>query len=210
MKKWLALVLASLLVLSTMAAFAAVTPSKSTGDLTKIDTASITTSTGAAVADDFVVGIPEEEPAKTTEIVEKLFDTTTKGGAPIDYFPAGIQKDIAAKLPEGYDLKTLDLNEIIALVIENYDEAYGDIDIVFNFGTLYKEDQDVFAVLGNYTEAKAADEKDADYTSEDGVEWILLDAEPQEDGAVKITFTGDAMKAAEAADSSTLALLNTK
>ena len=205
MKKWLALVVAALLALSTMVAFADVTPSKDTSDNTKIVDESIETSTGVAIADDFIAAIPEETPEKVNEVVKELFDTTTKGEDAIKYFPEDIQKAIEEKLPEGVTLSDLELNEIIALVIENYDEAYGDIDIVFAFNTLYKPEQTIFALLGNYT-ADKADEVEA----EDGVEWTLLDAVGQEDGTVKVTFTQEALMAAEAADASMLAILNTK
>jgi len=203
MKKWLALVVAALLALSTMVAFADVTPSKDTSDNAKIVEESIETSTGVAIADDFIAAIPEETPEKVNEVVKELFDTTTKGEDAIKYFPEDIQKAIEEKLPEGVTLSDLELNEIIALVIENYDEAYGDIDIVFAFNTLYKPEQTIFALLGNYTADKAVE-------AEDGVEWMLLDAVGQEDGTVKVTFTQDALKAAEAADASMLAILNTK
>ena len=206
MKKWLALVVAALLALSTMAAFAA-TPSKTTSDLAKIDAASIETSTGVAVADDFVIAIPAEDPAKVTEVVEGLYEDTTKGGKPvIAYFDDETADAIADLLPAGVNLEELELNELISLVIENYDEAYGDIDIVFYFNTQYKPEPDQYlvAVLGNYSADKAAQVE-----AEDGVEWTALEAEGQDDGGVKVTFTQDALIAAEEAEVSMLGILST-
>jgi len=204
MKKWLALVVAALLALSTMAAFADVTPSKTTE--VKIDAEKIETSTGTAVGDDFIVATPEEVPEKTEEVVKELFDLTSKDDTPVvTYFSEDTQKTIAELLPEGTDLTSLEMSEIIALVIENYDESYGDIAIVFHFETTaYDPDQSLVAMLGIYSAAEAANVE-----AEDGVEWFALAAEAVDNGDVKVTFTQDVLVKAEAADSCTLGILNT-
>lgn len=204
MKKWLALVVAALLALSTMAAFADVTPSKTTE--VKIDAEKIETSTGTPVGDDFIVATPAEVPEKTEEVVKELFDLTSKDDTPvITYFSEDTQKTIAELLPEGTDLTSLEMSEIIALVIENYDESYGDIAIVFHFETTaYDPDQSLVAMLGIYSAAEAANVE-----AEDGVEWFALAAEAVDNGDVKVTFTQDVLVKAEAADNCTLGILNT-
>ena len=205
MKKWLALVVAALLALSTMAAFAAI---ESPLAVAKIDPDTITTSTGVPIGDDFVVETPDfdENPEIVKPVVDALKEIADKDEPIITYFDDATKDAIADLLPLDVNIEDLELNELVNLVIENYDEAYGDIDITFYFDTEYKPEPDQYlvAVLGNYS-ADKVDEVEA----EDGFEWTALEAKGQDDGGVRITFTGDSLKAAEAADYSLLGILST-
>ena len=210
MKKWLALVVAALLALSTFAAFAVDSPKPEA----TIDADSIKSTTDAEIEEDFIVAVPEEEPEQLAEMTEKA-EEVIKGGDPIvELFDEDVQKAIEEKLPEETDLETLEMNELIPLIVENYEEEYGDVEVVIHFPTDYNEDQDLVAMLGCFTEANVDEE-----AGKDGYEWFALEAEALEDevkedgtvedGGVKITFTQDALEAAEAADARLLGILST-
>ena len=91
---------------------------------------------------------------------------------------------------------------------------FPDSRFVIHFPTDYNEDQDLVAMLGCFTEANVDEE-----AGKDGYEWFALEAEALEDevkedgtvedGGVKITFTQEALEAAEAADARLLGILST-
>ena len=196
MKKIFALLMAIVMMSLTFAL--AALPSKTSGDIATV---------GELVADGdenkdiggLQIIIVEDETVDETlgEIVE-----ATKEKTPFEFFPEDVQKEIAEKLGEDFDPKTLELNEFVALDVIGYEpEKYGSVMAPFTFETEYKADQKVFPVLGFYDNGEE-------------IEWVTLgekfiEGEVQEDGSVNITFEDALLARMDASPSIAMALLST-
>jgi len=218
MKKWMTVLVAMMMVLSMTVAYAA--PSKTTSDMTQV--VEMTSSTGAVVAEDFVLAVAEDSEAVAEEIAKIfVFVNGTEGEAaeaqaPVAYFPVEVQEEIGAALvalvegteEEVIDLSKLELNEFVAIDTENYNAEYGDLTANLQFATVYEVDQKVVGVVGIYS-----GEKDAN--GEYVVEWNVAAAEVVEitvDGktetAVQMTFTQELLEKMETAATVAMAILS--
>ena len=79
-----------------------------------------------------------------------------------------------------HNLKNIDvrvpLNEFVGIAVLNYKPEYGDVTATLEFGTPYQAGQKIYPVTNI------------------GGEWTAETAEAQEDGTVKITFTGEELQ----------------
>ncbi len=185
MKKVLSLILATLLVLTSIAAVAEeVLPSKTTSDLAEV--------TEVAAENGEVVLTVVEESDKYVEVLAATVEAVLNGTAPADLFTADTKAAIVEKAGEA----ELELNEMVAIAAPDYTAENGAVTAKFTFETLYTAEQTLIAVVSCYTG--------------EAVEEIVLDAKADEAGAVVVSFTADAMAKIAAADSAILAILNTK
>lgn len=184
MKKVLSLILATLLVLTSVAAVAEALPSKTTTDITVVN---------ETVAESGEVVISVVEPTeKVLEALTTAVETILSGEKAVSIYTEDTQAAIAAKVADA----ELELNEIVAVSAPAYTAENGAVTAKFTFATVYTAEQTLVAVVTVYTA--------------DAVEEIVLDAAANEDGSVTVSFTADAMAKIAAADAATLAILNTK
>ena len=195
MKKIFALLLA-IVMMSLTVAFAAL-PSKTSGDIATVGKLVADGDENKAIGGLQIVIVEDETVDETlSEITE-----ATKERAPIEFFPEDVQKKITEKLGEDFNLKTLELNEFVALDVIGYEpEKYSTIAAPFTFETEYKADQKVFPVIGFYDGEE--------------IEWAtladqFLEGEIQEDGSVNITFEDAMLARMDASPSIAMALLST-
>ncbi len=102
------------------------------------------------------------------------------GKAAIEYFDAAAQQGLASLLPAGFDPKTLKLNEMFGLLVQNYVEGMGDVDVLFDCATPYAAGQTIVAMLG--------------ISDGSNVIWTPM-AATVENGQVKVHFTEAQIKA---------------
>lgn len=198
MKKILSILVVAIMVCS-MTAFAAV-PSKTTTNATVVTT--IVSTTGVEIAETFSVAVAEDAEPVAKEI-EKIYTFVTTNEAPvIEYFPEEVKTEIIAKLPETIAAEEVEINEFVTIEQMEYTEEYGDVQVTFSFTTVYAPEQNLVALVGLFS-------GEVDENGEPVVEWIVLDAVATEDGSVEITFTQDAMLKMQAAESTSLAIINT-
>lgn len=185
MKKVLSLILATLLVLTSIAAVAEeVLPSKTTSDLAEV--------TMVAAENGEVIITVVEESDKYVEVLAATVEAVLNGTAPADLFTA----DTKTVITDMVDPANLELNEMVAIAAPDYTAENGAVVAKFTFETLYTAEQTLIAVVTVYTA--------------DAVEEIVLEANADEAGAVEVKFTADAMAKIAAADTAILAILNTK
>ncbi len=184
MKKVLSLILATLLVLTSVAAVAEALPSKTTTDITVVN---------EAVAENGEVTITVVEPTeKVLEALTAAVEAVLGGAKAETIYTEATQAAIAEKLGDA----ELELNEIVAVAAPEYTEENGTVTAKFTFATAYTADQKLVAVVTTY--------------AGEAVEEFVLDAAANEDGTVSVSFTVEAMAKIAAADAATLAILNTK
>lgn len=184
MKKVLSLILATLLVLTSVAAVAEALPSKTTTDITVVN---------EVVAENGEVIITVVEPTeKVLEALTAAVEAVLGGAKAVTIFDEDVQAAIAEKMGD----VELELNEIVAVAAPDYTEENGAVTAKFTFATAYTAEQKLVAVVCTYTG--------------DVHEEFVLDAAANEDGTVSVTFTVEAMAAITAADAATLSILNTK
>lgn len=232
MKKWMSALIAVILVLSAVTAFADAAPSKTTSDLATVE--EVTTSTDVQVKEDFAITVAEDT-IMTVEEVEKLYEFVTtpkedapaENNAPIDYFEDEVKEAVLTILNENLpetealvldDLQDWEINEIVTVEAENYEEAYGDVTVTFSFATPYEKDQKLIALLGLFDGTRTEVEPGV---YEFNAEWIPLQAEVGDaevtvtaDGQIETTykvnviFTQEAMEKMAKSVSSTVAILS--
>ena len=88
------------------------------------------------------------------EIAKVFTAVNTDGMAPIEYFAEDVQAAVAALLPEGFDLKTLELNEFVTVDQSGYTDAIGDVTAYFEFATPHAVGQKLVMLLGFYSGAR--------------------------------------------------------
>ena len=148
MKKLICLVLAALLCVGAVAMAETGVPSKSTADMAK--TNEVKSETGVEVKSDFVLAPAStaKATAEQTKVVEDQIAGIVAAGSVESYFGAledekGTSIDLKAVL--GTDKPVV--NEVMPLVVENYDSAYGSMTASFTFSTPYKKDEPVVIVI---------------------------------------------------------------
>lgn len=163
MKKILALIMAAMMVLSAVSALAAGSPTTS-----PVVVPSIEEEIQPAVA---ITGNTAAAEALAAEMSAAEYDAAV--------LAAETQEAIAAKLPEGVDIKDLVASEMIDLTATAADEP-----VVVTFGTV----TDFTAAQAVVTVLKVADTE------------IVLENTVNEDGTLAVEFTVDALTALNGAD----------
>lgn len=181
MRKILTALLLAAMLLSGLAP-AQAAPSKTTADMASARLYQIEDEevplAGLAVS---ITANPEAVEAE----IASIYTFTVENGAPvIDYFGDDVKSQVAALLPEGLDLNSLVLNELVTVEISNLENALldGDILVSFTFATTYEDGQNLVVLVG--------------ILSDNGeTQWIPLEATAQE-GVVKVHFTAEALEMA--------------
>lgn len=185
MKKVLSLILATLLVLTSVAALAEAVPSKTTGDLASVKEVVAENGTGVSIviveANDAVLKI-------MTEAVEAILNGTDA----VAVFNENTQKAIAEKVGD----KALALNEMHPIEVIGYTDAHGAVTATFELPTKYTAEQTLVAVACVF--AGGVDEE------------FVMEAVANEDGTVKVSFPADVLKKIVAGEDTVLSILNTK
>lgn len=178
-KKLLGIILALVMVFSMTQALAqaATVPSKTTQDMASVASL-VSAETGIALPASFQVAL--QAPSIAAEQVLADLFAFTQTAPPASYFPEEVRIELAKLLPEWVDVNTLALNEFVTLGVIDYDEAYGDVIISFEFATEYADGQPIVALVG----VKQDDSED--------IVWTALQAEVV-DGLVKIHFTKEVL-----------------
>lgn len=78
---------------------------------------------------------------------------------------------------------TLNVNEFMPVVVENYEESYGDVTATFQFSTPYAQGEEVLVLVGVINAL----------TGE--VEWVALAGVGTADGGIEVTFTAAILSA---------------
>ncbi len=169
MKKITALILALLMAMLTVSAFAAGGSSPS-GD--KYNKTTVTTPNTNPTKPAFGFGISDDpdDIAKANEEVAKLAEAEN----PADYF--GKADDIANILGD----ENCEVNEMVPVYAENYKESMGPQDIQLSVPTPYTPGDDVAVMVGVETG------KDAD--GNPIIEWKAVPGKVQEDGSIAFTL----------------------
>ena len=179
MKKWTVVIMA-LVLLTVIGLASAAVPSISIGDITQ--GGGLTSSTGAALEDNFILD-PTEASVAIQTVIKQMFDFvngTSPAQPPAKYFTEEVLQLIKAKLPVTIPADDLVVNEIVPLYIANYDAAYGDVTKEFFFAVEYDAGKAVVVLLGLIDAAG-------------NIEWIVVDAVAIEDGGLAVTFPQDVL-----------------
>jgi len=174
-KKWIALVVALVTLTASTSALAA-TPSKTTEDLTRVDT--VVTESGKTVP--ALVSVEKTPSELVTTQLDAIKSFVAKKNSIANYFSDDVKKGMTALLPAGTDLTKLTLSEYVALNIGDYDKSYGDVTGTFQFPTAFAADKTVIAMIG--------------YAGSDGkVIWQALETTIDKDGNLHIVFPSELM-----------------
>lgn len=187
MKKILSLILATLMVLTAVAALAEAAPSKTAEDIAYV-VKTVDSNAGEGV----IIKIID-----FTEDFEKLLqdtvDALANGTKVVELFSEGTQEALAAKLADA----EVELNELWPIDVFGYQEdVHGDLTGTFYFPTVYTAEQTLVAVIAIQTEA--------------GVEEYVLDGTLLEDGTVDVVFPADVIAKMLSGTATQLYMLNTK
>ena len=205
MKKTIALLMALVMVLACMPAFASI-PSKTTTDNTQVK--QVETVSGVAVPETFEVKVAVDAQPVVNEIAKVFTFVNEQQEAPVNYFPAETKEAIkevltlqgAADVTDEV-LETMELNEFITIQPVEYKEEYGDIKAHFSFVTQYAVGQKVVAMMSIYT-------GEVDAEGNPIVEWVALEAEVQADGSLAVTIPQAEMLRMQDAQAVGLAVLS--
>ena len=214
MRKWIALLLTALMVLSLTPAFAVdsitaqdvayiyipvpvETPVQVKKKSTKKKAASVYvgTETKQEMPIEQNLKVSFTQSAAVTAELQQLI-SFTRNNAPAAYFPADIQSVIASLLPAGVTLDSLQLNELSALSVTGFGGTSDFVMVPFSFDTVYSAFQRLFPVVGLYD-------------AQGNVTWTMAESAELEDGLVNITFSNQLLFRMQNAADVALALLNT-
>ncbi|MBQ9197281.1 MAG: hypothetical protein IJ157_08555 [Clostridia bacterium] len=202
MKKLIAIMLTLIMTLSLATAFA--TSSITASDVAEVvvePTAAPAATTAAAVEEveeepveeeeELVVAIIAETEEQTAEL-EKIEEFIKE--APLaEYFA---EEEFAEELAD----KDLQLDEMVPMLIENYEPEMGELTLTVKFDTVYEEDDPIYVLVALFDE-------------EGNVNWVLIDAENvtvTADGSLSIKFPTELLEQMSAAASVSLAVLSEK
>ena len=190
MKKLVVLMLALMLCLTAAAFAEEAIPSKTTGDLTKVEVISenIPADAGLEITAVTVDAADYEEKIQTCEteiaVLTASESVETYFGEVKD--AAGETVDLAAVL----ETETLNVHEFCPLVVSNYEENYGNVKAAMQFSTPYTEGEKVIVLIGLVT------------VNEDGtqsVEWIAYEGVGTgAEGAIEVELDAATMAAVQA------------
>lgn len=170
-KKWMAMLMSALLIVSLAAGASATAPSKTTEDLVY---AARSETTGT-----FGVSVVANDPL-VQAVIKKIEAFLGQGGAVVNYFPDGVKSNILGKFPSGTSADSIVANEIVSISTAGYDATYGDVVVTFGFATVYPSGAPLAAVAGVID-------------GQGNVEWIVLDASAV-GGQVQVSMTKAAIE----------------
>lgn len=177
-KRILSCLLALVVALASLSvACAEFVPSINSSNVVNVST--VVSASGAVLPADFGVAVaPQSETtiALATEIAE-----FAKSAPVADYFGEEVMASVATMIPAIVNTSALKVDELLPMVVSNYDAAYGDVILTLSAAAVYSEN-DVVVVLAGVVI--------------DGVlTWIPLEASVT-GGAVNVVFTQEVLEAA--------------
>ena len=179
MKRAIVGVLTVLLIMGSIAVFATNVPSRTTQDLARV--ISYVSDSGMKLDADFVIRLLEETESADRALAMLADFVSTQSLAPVRFFDESVQRDAVAQMPDGADLDKFVALEYSPMIVEDYDEAYGDVTAIFRFATQYEDGTSMVALIGLVT---GEDDKDNPV-----IEWTPIRAEA-DGGFVKVHFPG--------------------
>lgn len=198
MKKIVCLTLALLLCLSAVALAEEVVPSKNTSDMVVVEVDPALNTNVPADSGFVVIPVLEEDEAQAAEYAEnialcreeivKLMESAAGGtdasGVEAYFGEVRDSEGNVVVLSEALSAPALNVYEFMPLVAANYDEAYGNVTLTFQFKTPYAQDEPVLVMIGLWN-------------AETGeMEWTVFEGiGVGEEGAVQVEFTPEILKA---------------
>lgn len=177
------LALALILVFCFSAVAHASAPSITTSDLTRAAAVSTTTTTTETATEPakVVVNVVNNTPAVENQIQAIAKFVAENNLPPAEYFGEEVKQQILSLLPEGANLDDFALNELITAQIEGEADQEGNLEVSFDFATVYTADDVLVALVGVFD-------------AQGNVEWIAQNAEVDgETSLVKVQLTKDTL-----------------
>lgn len=198
MKKIVCLTLALLLCLSAVALAEEVVPSKNTSDMVVVEVDPALNTNVPADSGFVVIPVLEEDEAQAAEYAEnialcreeivKLMESAAGGtdASGVEAYFGGVRdsEGNVVVLSEALSAPALNVFEFMPLVAANYDEAYGNVTLTFQFKTPYAQDEPVLVLIG----LRNAETGEMEWTVFEGIG-------VGEEGAVQVEFTPEILKA---------------
>lgn len=198
MKKIVCLTLALLLCLSAVALAEEVVPSKNTSDMVVVEVDPALNTNVPADSGFVVIPVLEEDEAQAVEYADnialcqeeivKLMESAAGGtdasGVEAYFGEVRDSEGNVVVLSEALSAPALNVFEFMPLVAANYDEAYGNVTLTFQFKTPYAQDEPVLVMIG----LRNAETGEMEWTVFEGIG-------VGEEGAVQVEFTPEILKA---------------
>mgnify|MGYP000091317964 FL=1 len=198
MKKIVCLTLALLLCLSAVALAEEVVPSKNTSDMVVVEVDPALNTNVPADSGFVVIPVLEEDEAQAVEYADnialcreeivKLMESAAGGtdasGVEAYFGEVRDSEGNVVVLSEALSAPALNVFEFMPLVAANYDEAYGNVTLTFQFKTPYAQDEPVLVLIG----LRNAETGEMEWTVFEGIG-------VGEEGAVQVEFTPEILKA---------------
>lgn len=198
MKKIVCLTLALLLCLSAVALAEEVVPSKNTSDMVVVEVDPALNTNVPADSGFVVIPVLEEDEAQAAEYADnialcreeivKLMESAAGGtdasGVEAYFGEVRDSEGNVVVLSEALSAPALNVYEFMPLVAANYDEAYGNVTLTFQFKTPYAQDEPVLVMIG----LRNAETGEMEWTVFEGIG-------VGEEGAVQVEFTPEILKA---------------
>lgn len=198
MKKIVCLTLALLLCLSAVALAEEVVPSKNTSDMVVVEVDPALNTNVPADSGFVVIPVLEEDEAQAVEYADnialcqeeivKLMESAAGGtdasGVEAYFGEVRDSEGNVVVLSEALSAPALNVYEFMPLVAANYDEAYGNVTLTFQFKTPYAQDEPVLVMIG----LRNAETGEMEWTVFEGIG-------VGEEGAVQVEFTPEILKA---------------
>ena len=197
MKKIVCLVLAALLCLSMAALAEEAVPSKNTSDMVSVEIDPALNPNLPADSGFVAFPVLEEDATQAEEYAESIAlcqeeivrlmaaaGGTDASGVEAYFGTVRDSEGNEVALSEALQAQMLDVFEFMPLVVQNYDEAYGDVTLTVQFKTPYEEGEPVLVLIGIQNAGTEA------------MEWTAFEgAGAGEAGAVQVTFTPEILTA---------------
>lgn len=198
MKKIVCLTLALLLCLSAVALAEEAVPSKNTSDMVVVEVDPALNTNVPADSGFVVIPVLEEDEAQAVEYADnialcqeeivKLMESAAGGtdasGVEAYFGEVRDSEGNVVVLSEALSAPALNVYEFMPLVAANYDEAYGNVTLTFQFKTPYAQDEPVLVLIG----LRNAETGEMEWTVFEGIG-------VGEEGAVQVEFTPEILKA---------------
>lgn len=197
MKKIVCLVLAALLCLSMAALAEEAVPSKNTSDMVSVEIDPALNPNLPADSGFVAFPVLEEDATQAEEYAESIAlcqeeivrlmaaaGGTDASGVEAYFGTVRDSEGNEVALSEALQAQMLDVFEFMPLVVQNCDEAYGDVTLTIQFKTPYEEGEPVLVLIGIQNAGTEA------------MEWTAFEgAGAGEAGAVQVTFTPEILTA---------------
>ena len=197
MKKIVCLVLAALLCLSMAALAEEAVPSKNTSDMVSVEIDPALNPNLPADSGFVTFPVLEEDATQAEEYAESIAlcqeeivrlmaaaGGTDASGVEAYFGTVRDSEGNEVALSEALQAQMLDVFEFMPLVVQNCDEAYGDVTLTIQFKTPYEEGEPVLVLIGIQNAGTEA------------MEWTAFEgAGAGEAGAVQVTFTPEILTA---------------